>query len=110
MFVPLSHPPGHAQVDFGEALAVIGGEERKVHFFAMDLPHSDACFVKAYPAETSEAFCDGHIAAFDFFGGVPLSILYDPLRQHHPGGGQDLGRRHAPAHTGVQRAAVPLSF
>jgi len=77
MFVPLSHPPGHAQVDFGEALAVIDGEERKVHFFAMDLPHSDACFVKAYPAETTEAFCDGHIAAFDFFGGVPLSILYD---------------------------------
>ena len=77
MFVPLSHPPGHAQVDFGEALAEIGGEVRKVHFFAMDLPHSDACFVKAYMAEASEAFCDGHNAAFAFFGGVPRSILYD---------------------------------
>jgi hypothetical protein len=33
--------------------------------------------VKAYPAETTEAFCDGHVAAFAFFGGVPLSILYD---------------------------------
>jgi transposase len=77
VFVPLAHDPGHAQVDFGEALAVIGGVERKVHFFAMDLPHSDACFVKAYPAETSEAFCDGHNAAFAFFGGVPRSILYD---------------------------------
>jgi len=77
MYVPLTHPPGHAQVDFGEALGVIDGVEQKVHFFAMDLPHSDACFVKAYPAETSEAFCDGHVAAFAFFGGVPLSILYD---------------------------------
>jgi len=77
VFVPLAHDPGHAQVDFGEALAVIAGVERKVHFFAMDLPHSDACFVKAYPAETSEAFCEGHIAAFAFFGGVPRSILYD---------------------------------
>ena len=47
MFVPLKHPPGHAQADFGEALAVIGGVERKVHFFAFDLPHSDACFVVA---------------------------------------------------------------
>ena len=28
MFVPLAHPPSHAQVDFGEALAVIGGVER----------------------------------------------------------------------------------
>ena len=77
MFVPLRHDPGHAQADFGEALAVIGGVERKIHFFAMDLPHSDACFVQAYPAETMEAFCEGHTAAFSFFGKVPQSILYD---------------------------------
>ncbi len=77
MFVPLAHPPGHAQADFGEALAIIGGIERKIHFLVIELPHSDACFLKAYPAETTEAFCDGHVAAFDFFGGVPISILYD---------------------------------
>ena len=77
MFVPLSHDAGHAQADFGEAVAVIGGIEQKVHFLVVDLPHSDAIFVKAYPRETSEAFCDGHNAAFAFFGGVPLSILYD---------------------------------
>jgi transposase len=77
VFVPLRHDPGHAQVDFGEALAEIAGVESKIHFFAMDLPHSDACFVKAYPAETAEAFCDGHNAAFNFFGKVPRSILYD---------------------------------
>jgi len=77
MFVPLAHPPGHAQVDFGEALAVIGGVERKIHFLAMSLPHSDACFVKAYPGDTTEAFCDGHVTGFAFFDGVPRSILYD---------------------------------
>ena len=76
-FVPLAHPPGHAQVDFGEAVAIIGGVRRKIRFFCMDLPQSDACFVKAYPAETTEAFLDGHVSAFAFFGGVPLSILYD---------------------------------
>jgi hypothetical protein len=80
MFVPLRHDPGHAQVDFGEALAVIAGEECKIHFFAMDLPHSDACLVQAYPAETSEAFCEGHNVGFEFFGGVPRSILYDNSR------------------------------
>src|ERR1700710_122676 len=77
VFVPLRHDPGHAQADFGGALGVIGGVERKIHFFAMDLPHSDAGFVQAYPAETTEAFCAGHVAAFAFFGGVPLSVLYD---------------------------------
>ena len=47
LFVPLSHPPGHAQCDFGEALVVIGGVEQKAHCFVIDLPHSDGCFVKA---------------------------------------------------------------
>ncbi len=80
VFVPLAHPPGHAQVDFGAAVAVIGGERRKIHFFCLDLPHSDACFVRAYPAERAEAFLDGHNAAFAFLGGVPRSILYDNTR------------------------------
>jgi transposase len=80
MFVPLRHDPGHAQDDLGEALAVIGGVERKIHFFAMDLAHSDAGFVQAYPAETTEAFCAGHVAAFEFLGGMPQSILYDNTR------------------------------
>jgi len=90
VFVPLQHDPGHAQVDFGEALAEIAGVERKIHFFAMDLPHSDACFVRAYPEETAEAFCDGHNAAFGFFGKVPRSILYDNTRL--------AGWRHPPRH------------
>ena len=77
MFVPLAHPPGHAQADFGEADAIIAGVKRRAHFFAMDLPHSDACFVAAYPAATTEAWLDGHNRAFAFFGGVPQSILYD---------------------------------
>ena len=68
MFVPLSHPSGHAQCDFGEARVIIGGVERKAHYFVLDLPHSDGCFVKAYPAETTEAFLDGHAAAFAFLG------------------------------------------
>ena len=77
MFVPLSHAPGHAQCDFGEALVTIGGVEQKAHYLILDLPHSDGCFVKAYPAETTEAFLDEHVSAFAFLGGVPQSVLYD---------------------------------
>ena len=61
---PLTHPAGQAQCDFGQARAVIGGVEQAIHYFALELAHSDGCFVKAYPAETTEAFCDGHVAAF----------------------------------------------
>ena len=77
MFVPLSHAPGHAQCDFGEARVIIGGVERKAHYLVLDLPHSDGCFVKAYPAETTEAFLDGRVSAFASLGGVPQSILCD---------------------------------
>ena len=77
MFVPLTHAPGEAQADFGEALVVLAGAEQKVHYFVMDLPHSDDSFVAAYPAETTEAFLDAHVRAFDYLGGVPRWILYD---------------------------------
>ncbi len=77
MFVPLVHPAGEAQADFGEAVVVIAGVERKMHYLAMDLPQSDDCFVAAFPAETTEAFLEGHVRAFAYFGGVPTRILYD---------------------------------
>ena len=77
VFVPLSHRPGHALVDFGDAYAIIDGQQVRHHYFCMDLPHSDAPFFKTYPGEVAEAFCDGHVEAFAFFGGVPQSILYD---------------------------------
>jgi hypothetical protein len=64
-------------VDFGEALAVIAGVEQKAHYLAIDLPHSDDCFVAAFPAETTEALLEGHVRAFAYLGGVPTRILYD---------------------------------
>ena len=83
--MPLSHPPGHAQCDFGEAVAIVGGVERKVHYFVLDPTHSDGCFVKTYPAETTEAFLGGHVSAFAFLGGVPQSILYHIPNWRWPG-------------------------
>jgi len=80
VFVPLVHPAGEAQVDFGEALVVIAGVEQKAHYLVMDLPQSDDCFVAAFPAETTEAFLEGHVRAFAYFGGVPTRILYDNTR------------------------------
>ena len=77
VFIPLAHPPGHAQVDFGEGDIYLGGVKTRIHYFCLDLPHSDAIFVKAYPAETTEAFLDGHVSAFAWMGGVPKSVLYD---------------------------------
>jgi transposase len=77
VFVPLSHPPGEAQVDFGFAEVVIAGERVTAAFFVMTLPYSDVFFMRAYPKECTETFQDGHVRAFDYFGGVPTRISYD---------------------------------
>ncbi len=77
VFVPLSHPPGEAQFDFGEATVVIAGERAKAAFAVMSLPFSDAFFVRAFPRECTETFQAAHVAAFAFFGGVPTRISYD---------------------------------
>lgn len=37
VFIPLSHPPGEAQVDFGFADVILDGEQTKVTLFVMTL-------------------------------------------------------------------------
>ena len=80
MFVTPSHRPGQAQADTGQADAYITAKKVRLHDICIDLPHSNGSFIKAYPAETAEALCDGRVAAFTFFGRVPCSILYDNTR------------------------------
>ena len=77
VFLPLSHPPGEAQVDFGYAYVEVAGELVQAALFVMTLPYSDAFFMQAFPRECTEAFQEGHKRAFEFFGGVPTRISYD---------------------------------
>ncbi len=80
VFLPLSHPPGEAQVDFGLAQVTIAGKTEKVAFFVMTLPYSDAIFCQVFPRECTEVFLEGHKRAFEYFGGVPRKIRYDNLK------------------------------
>jgi len=77
VFLPLSHPPGEAQVDFGEADVTLRGATTRVALFVMTLPYSDAIFCQVFPRECTGAFLEGHRRAFEFFGGVPRRISYD---------------------------------
>ena len=80
VYMPLTHRPGEAQVDFGHAVVKMSGVLRKICFFVMALPYSDAFFIRAYERECTETFWDGHVQAFAFFGGVPRRISYDNSR------------------------------
>ena len=79
-FVPQHHEPGvEAEVDWGEAWAVIDGQVVKVHLFQLRLCHSGAAFAAAFRSETQQAFLEGHVEAFEFLGGVPALVRYDNL-------------------------------
>lgn len=78
--VPLVHElESGAEVDWGEALVRLGGVDRKVKLFYMRSKYSGKLFVQAYPAERQEMLFDGHMRAFQFFGGVFREITYDNL-------------------------------
>jgi transposase len=81
VFVPLCSEPGaEAEVDWGEATVVIAGVPTRVLLFLMRACFSGACFVQAHVRETQQAFLEGHVAAFEFFGGAFGLVRYDNLK------------------------------
>jgi transposase len=80
--VPQTHLPGRdAEVDFGDFVALIAGERLQLHMFVMRLSHSGRAAHIAYGNVGTEAFLDGHVQAFEMFGGVPTGkIRYDNLK------------------------------
>ena len=79
VFLPLTHRPGEAQVDYGFARVWIRGqvESTQVAMFVMTLPYSGAISCQVFQRECTESFLEGHRRAFEFFGGVPWRISYD---------------------------------
>jgi len=67
-------------VDWGEAQVELNGVRQTAQMFVMRLNYSKARFVMAFPFQKQEAFFEGHIQAFHFFGGVPRRITYDNLK------------------------------
>jgi transposase len=80
-YIPLEFDPGmDAQVDWGEAVVNIAGKLVTVQVFVMRLNYSRRAFVMAFPAQKQEAFLEGHVHGFHFWGGVPHRIAYDNLK------------------------------
>ncbi|WP_374238361.1 IS21 family transposase [Mycobacterium sp. PSTR-4-N] len=79
--VPQTHEAGaEAEVDFGEFFATIAGLVVKCWMFVMRLSHSGRAFHVAFATQAQEAFLEGHVLAFEHFGGVPGRIRYDNLK------------------------------
>jgi len=77
VFVPQSYDWGQeGQVDWFEAVAKLGGESRKLHFFAMRSMASGDAFHRAYTNATQQALLEAHEHAFNYFGGVFRTLRY----------------------------------
>jgi transposase len=79
-FIPLEPEIGReAEVDWGNASAVIHGVQRGIKYFCMRSKYSSKHFVRCYPCEQQQAFFDAHLHAFEFFGGIFGVLIYDNL-------------------------------
>jgi hypothetical protein len=77
---PQDHAPGEeAEVDFGEFHTVIAGVLVKLWMFVMRLSCSGRAFHVAFATQAQEAFLEGHVLAFEYFGAVPGRVRYDNL-------------------------------
>jgi transposase len=74
-------PGEQAQVDWGHFGHVqIGKAKRPLMAFVMVLSWSRQVFLRFYLNQRMESFLRGHVAAFEFFEGVPRVLLYDNLK------------------------------
>jgi transposase len=79
--VPQAHEPGaEAEVDFGEFHAQIAGVLLKLWMFVMRLSCSGRAFHVAFATQAQEAFLEGHVLAFGYFGALPARVRYDNLK------------------------------
>lgn len=82
VFLPLTFEPGRdAQVDWGEAIAIVNGQRQKVQYFVMHLCYSRRTYAMCFPSQNQESFLWAHVQAFRHFGGVPHRLSYDNLAQ-----------------------------
>lgn len=75
----LVHPPGEAQVDFGNMTVVKDGAYKDIKALILSFPYSNAGFVYPLPAENSECFLEGLKQLFHQAGGVPTYLRIDNL-------------------------------
>lgn len=81
VYIPLIHPPAEsAQIDFFEVSLTINGVRQKAWMFLMRLMFSGRDFTWLYHSCEQASFFDGHVRAFEHFGGIPKRCVYDNLK------------------------------
>ena len=81
-FLRLTTLPGEqGQVDWGcFGSLMVGHAKRPLSCFVMTLSHSRGIYARFFLDQRMESFLEGHVRAFEAFGGAPRKILYDNLK------------------------------
>ena len=79
-YLPLAHPPGEAQLDFGEFIYYDArGQEHKAYTLVMSFPYSNKAYIQVFPAQNQECLLEGMKRIFEYIGGVPSRIRFDNM-------------------------------
>ncbi len=79
-YLPLEHPPGNAQVDFGDFKYYDGlniGHEG--HALIVSFPNSNTGWMQVFPSENQECLLEGLKRIFYHIGGVPVRLRCDNM-------------------------------
>ncbi len=77
--LPLEHPPGEAQVDFGSATFIENGVEYEGNYLNISFPYSNGGYTQLFKAENQECLLEGLKSIFEHIGGVPTAIWFDNM-------------------------------
>jgi Transposase and inactivated derivatives len=79
-YLPLSKPPGHAQVDFGDFKYYdSGGTSHEGHALIVAFPYSNNGWMQVFRSENQECLLEGLKRIFYHIGGVPIRIRCDNM-------------------------------
>jgi transposase len=88
-YLPLEHPPGEAQVDFGEARFIERGVIYDGYYLNTSYPYSNGGYTQLFKSPNQECLLEGMKAIFEHTGGAPVAIWFDnmspivkKIRQH----------------------------
>jgi len=75
----LEHPPGEAQLDFGNYRVCENGKLKDIKLLVLVPPYSNRAFAAALPRENTECFLEGLKRIFEMMESVPKTIRIDNL-------------------------------
>ncbi|MFR5122932.1 MAG: hypothetical protein ACLTEJ_08260 [Neglectibacter timonensis] len=79
-FLPLAHPCGWGQVDFGEFMYYDAVQKEQTGYaLTVSFPHSNKGYTQAFPSQNQECLLEGMKRIFEYIGGVPVRLRFDNM-------------------------------